>query len=498
VDEVRGKGAQVVVLLSHNGMDVDLKLAGRVTGIDAILGGHTHDGMPVPIIVGNKRQDHRDQCRQQRQVPRRAGPRRQGRQGGGLPLHAAAGVCRPAARRPRDAGADHAKVRAPYEAKLGEVLAVTEGTLYRRGNFNGSGDQLLLDALMDVQGAEIAFSPGFRWGTSLLPGQAITREWLMDMTATTYPYTTLTEMSGEMLKTVLEDVADNLFNPDPYYQQGGDMVRVGGLRYTCDPSAKMGKRIRTCAWAASPSRPAASTRWPAGRRSAKKPRRAANTPVWEVVCTMGALSDAYNMGDTTRLRQWALAAGVAILGFWALAAAGQIDPAKTLYAANRLIWLSALVGGALFGFGMVLASGCGSKTLVRMGGGSLKALVVFRAGHRGLRHAQGHHRGAARGHRRQGGRRLSRRRRHLARTGWPAPSASSQAAAGMPWPSAAACAVGAGGRGLPPLRQPAGRPRHRRGDRGAWWVSGHLGYLAEHPETLGGGLPRHQLGRAEA
>jgi sulfur-oxidizing protein SoxB len=135
------------------------------------------------------------------------------------------------------------KVRAPYEAKLGEVLAVTEGTLYRRGNFNGTGDQLLLDALMDVQGAEIAFSPGFRWGTSLLAGQAITREWLMDMTATTYSYSTLTEMSGEMLKTVLEDVADNLFNPDPYYQQGGDMVRVGGLRYAIDPSAKMGKRI---------------------------------------------------------------------------------------------------------------------------------------------------------------------------------------------------------------------------------------------------------------
>ena len=131
----------------------------------------------------------------------------------------------------------------PYEAKLAEKLAVTEGTLYRRGNFNGSGDQLLLDALMDVQGAQIAFSPGFRWGTSLLPGQAITREWLMDMTATTYSYSTVTEMSGEMIKTVLEDVADNLFNPDPYYQQGGDMVRVGGLQYTCNPLAAMSQRI---------------------------------------------------------------------------------------------------------------------------------------------------------------------------------------------------------------------------------------------------------------
>ena len=137
-----------------------------------------------------------------------------------------------------------ARIRAPYEAKLSETLAHTDGTLYRRGNFNGTGDQLLLDALMEVQDAPIAFSPGFRWGTSLLPGQPITREWLMDMTATTYSYATVTPMSGEMLKTVLEDVCDNLFNPDPYYQQGGDMVRVGGLQYACDPTAAMGQRIQ--------------------------------------------------------------------------------------------------------------------------------------------------------------------------------------------------------------------------------------------------------------
>ena len=134
-----------------------------------------------------------------------------------------------------------AQVRGPYEAKLAEKLALTEGTLYRRGNFNGTGDQLLVAALMDVRGAEIAFSPGFRWGTTLLPGQAITREWLMDMTATTYSCATVTEMTGETIKTVL--VADNLFNPDPYYQQGGDMVRVGGLQYSCTPTAGMGKRI---------------------------------------------------------------------------------------------------------------------------------------------------------------------------------------------------------------------------------------------------------------
>jgi sulfur-oxidizing protein SoxB len=115
--------------------------------------------------------------------------------------------------------------------------------LYRRGNFNGSWDQLICDALIEVQGAEIAFSPGFRWGTSLLPGDTITRELLMDQLAITYPYATLTEMTGETIKTVLEDVADNLFNPDPYYQQGGDMVRVGGLNYALSPGAKMGARI---------------------------------------------------------------------------------------------------------------------------------------------------------------------------------------------------------------------------------------------------------------
>jgi sulfur-oxidizing protein SoxB len=136
-----------------------------------------------------------------------------------------------------------AKVRAPYEAKLSEKLAVTEGLLYRRGNFNGTVDQVILDALMEAKGAQIAFSPGFRWGTTLLPGQAITLDHVMDWTAITYPYTTLNEFTGEMIKTILEDVCDNLFNPDPYYQQGGDMVRVGGLTYTCTPGEAMGKRI---------------------------------------------------------------------------------------------------------------------------------------------------------------------------------------------------------------------------------------------------------------
>jgi sulfur-oxidizing protein SoxB len=186
---------------------------------------------------------------------------------------------------PADAQMDAliAKIRAPYEAKLAEKLAVTEGTLYRRGNFNGSGDQLLLDALMDVQGAEIAFSPGFRWGTSLLAGQDITREWLMDMTATTYSYATVTDMSGEMIKTVLEDVADNLFNPDPYYQQGGDMVRVGGLQYAIDPNAAMGRRIGDMRLNGRPIEPSRTYKVAGWAPVAEEAARAGNKPVWELV-----------------------------------------------------------------------------------------------------------------------------------------------------------------------------------------------------------------------
>ena len=243
VDEARAKGAQVVVVLSHNGMDVDLKMASRLTGIDAIMGGHTHDGMPVASIVANAGG---------KTIVTNAGSN--GKFLGVLDFQVKDRKVADfrykllpvfANMLPPDAAMSALiqKIRGPYEAKLAEKLAVTEGTLYRRGNFNGTGDQLLVDALMEVQSAEIAFSPGFRWGTTLLPGQAITREWLLDMTATTYSYATVTEMTGETIKTVLEDVCDNLFNPDPYYQQGGDMVRVGGLHYSCDPTARMGNRI---------------------------------------------------------------------------------------------------------------------------------------------------------------------------------------------------------------------------------------------------------------
>lgn len=243
VEAAIAKGAHAVILLSHNGMDVDLKLAGRVSGIDAILGGHTHDAVPEPVIVKNR---------------------------GGTTLVTNAGcngkflaVLDLDIRQKRVAGYQYrllpvfslmlepdkemsdliARVRAPYEQKLGEKLAVSEALLYRRGNFNGTFDQIILDALMAVSGAEIAFSPGFRWGTSVLPNMPITFEDVMNQTAITYPYVTLTEMSGETIKSILEDVCDNLFNPDPYLQQGGDMVRVGGMQYACDPTRAIGNRI---------------------------------------------------------------------------------------------------------------------------------------------------------------------------------------------------------------------------------------------------------------
>jgi len=282
VDEARSKGAQVVVVLSHNGMDVDVKMASRVRGIDAILGGHTHDGMPQPSKVAN---------------------------GGGATLVTNAGSNgkflavldfdvkggKVADYRYRllpvfsnllpadpEMAAHIRKVRAPFETRLAEPLATTEGLLYRRGNFNGTFDQLILDAIMAVKGAEIAFSPGFRWGTSLLPGQPIQMEHLMDQTAITYPYTTVTEMSGETIKTILEDVADNLFNPDPYLQQGGDMVRVGGLQYTIDPAATMGARISEMRLNGRPIDRAKTYKvggWAPVSEGAK------GEPVWEVVST---------------------------------------------------------------------------------------------------------------------------------------------------------------------------------------------------------------------
>ena len=283
VDEARGKGAQVVVVLSHNGMDVDLKMASRVRGVDAILGGHTHDGMPVPVLVKNPGGTT---------IVTNAGSNSKFL--GVIDFEVKGGkvadfrytllpVFAQQIQPDKEMAALITKIRAPYEAKLAEKLAVTDGTLYRRGNFNGSWDQLVCDALMEVQGAPIAFSPGFRWGTSLLPGEAITRELMMDQLATTYSYATVTSMSGEMIKTILEDVADNLFNPDPYYQQGGDMVRVGGLTYAIEPGAKMGSRISDMRLAGTAIDPAKSYKVAGWAPVAEEAKTAGNKPVWDVV-----------------------------------------------------------------------------------------------------------------------------------------------------------------------------------------------------------------------
>jgi len=239
IDEVREKGAKAVVLLSHNGIDVDLKLAARVRGLDAILGGHTHDAVPLAIPVGKT-------------LVTNAGSN--GKFLAVLDLQVGtAGVTGyqyrllPVFSRLLDADKEMAgyiaEARKPYETKLNEKLAVTEGLLYRRGNFNGSFDELILQALLQAKGAEIAFSPGFRWGTTLLPGDAITLEHLMDQTAITYPQTTLNELTGAAIKGILEDIADNMLNPDPYLQQGGDMVRVAGMSYALEPGARIGSRI---------------------------------------------------------------------------------------------------------------------------------------------------------------------------------------------------------------------------------------------------------------
>jgi len=283
VDEARSKGAQVVVLLSHNGMDVDLKLATRVKGVDAILGGHTHDGVPQPTLVANAGG---------RTLVTNAGSN--GKFLAVLDLEVKGGKVADfryrlvpvfSALLPPDPDMEALirRHRAPYAEKLAERLAVTEGVLYRRGNFNGTADQLILDGLMAEKNAEIAFSPGFRWGTTLLPGQTITFEHLMDQTAITYPFVTVNEFTGEMIKTILEDVADNLFNPDPYYQQGGDMVRVGGLAYAIDPAAKMGSRITSMMLAGKPLDAAKKYKVAGWAPVSEEARAAGGEPVWEVM-----------------------------------------------------------------------------------------------------------------------------------------------------------------------------------------------------------------------
>ena len=239
VDEVRSMGAEVVVVLSHNGFDVDKKMAGRVSGIDVILSGHTHDALPEPVLVGEtiivaSGSNGKFVSRVDLDV-------RDGRMIGFkhklIPIFS--DVITP--------DADVAKLideqRAPYESQLSEVIGQTDSLLYRRGNFNGTWDDLICDALIEERDADISMSPGVRWGPSILPGQDITREDIWNVTSMTYGAAYRTEMTGEFIHVILEDVADNLFNTDPYYQQGGDMVRIGGMGYRIDISKPQGSRI---------------------------------------------------------------------------------------------------------------------------------------------------------------------------------------------------------------------------------------------------------------
>ncbi|MBI2155447.1 MAG: thiosulfohydrolase SoxB, partial [Candidatus Rokubacteria bacterium] len=241
VRELRdAKQVDAVVLLSHNGVAVDVKLAARVSGLDVILGGHTHDGLPAPIVVGrtlvvNSGSHGKFLSRLDLDV-----------RGGRVVAHRYRLIPVLSRHIPEDPDmrALIREIRAPHEARLGERLAVSESLLYRRGNFNGPFDELILDALLTRHDAQVAFSPGFRWGVTIVPGQSITLEDVYTHTALTYPNTWVRELTGAEIHGIMEDVADNLFHPDPYYRQGGDMVRLGGLTYTIEPAKTMGHRIR--------------------------------------------------------------------------------------------------------------------------------------------------------------------------------------------------------------------------------------------------------------
>ena len=239
VDEVRAMGVDLVVCLSHNGFDVDRKMAGRVKGIDVILTGHTHDAIPEPVVVGEtiliaSGSNGKFVSRVDLDV-------RDGRMMGFrhklIPIFSDVIAPDPEMASLIDTG------RAPFKDQLEEVVGQTESLLYRRGNFNGTWDDLICDAIRSERDSQIAMSPGVRWGTTLLPGDPITREDIHNATSMSYGECYRTEMTGETILTILEDVADNIFNTDPYYQQGGDMVRVGGLGYHIDVSKPIGSRI---------------------------------------------------------------------------------------------------------------------------------------------------------------------------------------------------------------------------------------------------------------
>ena len=239
VDEVRGLGADLVVILSHNGFDVDKKMASIVTGIDIILSGHTHDALPEPVLIDNtiivaSGSNGKFVSRVDLDV-------RNGQMMGFkhklIPIFSDVITPDP------DMAALIDGERAPYVDQLSEVIGQSESLLYRRGNFNGTWDDLICQALIEEREADISMSPGVRWGPSILPGQDITREDIWNVTSMSYGKVYRTEMTGEFIHIILEDVADNLFNPDPYYQQGGDMVRIGGMGYRIDINKPQGERI---------------------------------------------------------------------------------------------------------------------------------------------------------------------------------------------------------------------------------------------------------------
>ncbi len=278
VAEVRGEGAELVVLLSHNGFDVDRKLAGQVEGIDVILTGHTHDALPEPVLVGNTMLIASGS--NGKFVTRLDLDVREGAVKGFR--HRLIPVFSDVIAPDPEMAALIDETRAPHEARLREVIGRTDSLLYRRGNFNGTWDDLICNALIEEREADLAFSPGFRWGPSLMPGDEITREDIHNATAMSYPAAYRVEMTGETIHTILEDVADNLFNPDPYYQQGGDMVRVGGMGYSIDVAKPMGARITDMTHLATgeaidPARTYVVAGWASVNEGTEGP------PIWEVV-----------------------------------------------------------------------------------------------------------------------------------------------------------------------------------------------------------------------
>ncbi len=278
VDEVRDAGADVVVVLSHNGFDVDKKMAGRVQGIDVILSGHTHDALPEPVLVGKTHiiaSGSNGKFVSRVDLDVRDG-QMMGLKHKLIPIFSDVIAPDPAIT------ALINDQRAPYEATLSEVIGKTDSLLYRRGNFNGTWDDLICDALINEREADIAMSPGVRWGPSILPGQDITREDIWNVTSMSYPNAYRTEMTGEFIHVILEDVGDNLFNPDPYYQQGGDMVRVGGLGYRIDVTKPQGQRISEMTLlktgeAIDPSKTYVVAGWASVNEGTEGP------PIWDVV-----------------------------------------------------------------------------------------------------------------------------------------------------------------------------------------------------------------------